>query len=720
VYEFQWDDDFDLDTSPLGDRASDVETGCSPNCFINTVTGGDTNPFNEAERIRFTIQSPLTDGTTYYYRVRAKKTIGGTYGAWSTVYSFTYVSDTDPSQWMQTLDDQFEDGVFSNTETFGSGGVRIVQATTTEALIAYGEGVVTTPRYQVWGGTTWGGELSAQDVGGVVQWLRLKAGTRRDEYIMGIHDGNNDVNVQIYNGTANTWGNLLEVTATANNTSRRAFDVTYESTSGDAIVVYCTGTDAAYRVWNGTSWVGPTTITTASTNNCEYIALASDPVSDEIIMVTRDTTTGTTDYEALVWSGSAWANSLPLGGMTDANNEGIAVEYEESGGDGMVIVSNGGGNNFLWASWLGTEWTTPTTKGIGDDFQWGVLKRDLGSDSLALCYIDTDDDIGYVRWDGESWQSGYQEIETTGNADTGRAVSCEYEVTSGRDGYLMMPYSDDTNARFRAWQITSTTTEASISTITDSWEVGTTRTGEGKILAYFHDDTNTQYDFSYWNGTIWSAIQTLEGSPSVTADPRRQPVGIVSKIFQPAEGTVTSPIIDFDSVPSRPTWGEVTWSATEPLGTSVEIQVLYATSSVCNVLVPDGALTGNSGGFTAADMPINISGLSTSTYNNLCLKATLISDGASVPTLDDWTVSWERQPYLVQTAFRWYANRNNENPISCRMKLSHRPIRQGLGMCCVCVCWLEAITQPWPLMFKPSGCNTQRVRLVLLRPHGLM
>ncbi|MEY2664987.1 MAG: hypothetical protein RLZZ480_92 [Candidatus Parcubacteria bacterium] len=663
IYEFAWDDDSDVGTSPLGDRTSDVETGCSPNCFSNTVSGGDTSPFNEAERIRFTMQSSLTDGTTYYYRVRAKKSTGSTWGDWSQTYSFTYVSETDPSQWMQTEDAQFSKGVFSNTETFGSNSVRIVVATTTEAIVAYGEGVVTTPRYQVWGGTSWGGELSAQDVGGVVQWLRLKAGTKRDEYIMGTHDGNNDVNVQIYNGTANTWGNLVEVTAAANNTNRRAFDVAYESTSGDAMIVYCSGTNAAYRLWNGTSWAtSSVTITTASTNNCEYIALASDPTSDEIIMVTRDTAAGTTDYEALVWDGSTWANSLSLGSMTDTNNEGIAVEYEESGGDGMVIVSNGATNGFLWASWLGTEWTTPTPKTLGDDFQWGVLKRDQGSDSMALCYIDTDADIGYVRWSGESWQSGYQELETTGNADTGRAVSCEFEVTSGRDGYIMVPYSDDTNARWRAWQTTSTTTEASISTIQDSWEIGTTRTGDGKILAYFHDDVNTQYDFSYWNGTIWSTIQTLEGTVSVNADPRLQPIGIVSKIFEPTSGTFTSPIVDFDSVPNRPTWGEVTWTATEPAGTDVTIQVLYATSSVCNVPVPNGTLPGNSAGFTAADMPVNISGLSTSTYNNLCLKATLTSEGASAPTLDDWNISWERQPYLVQTAFRWYANRNNENP----------------------------------------------------------
>ncbi|MBP6881035.1 MAG: DUF2341 domain-containing protein [Candidatus Pacebacteria bacterium] len=661
LYQFQWDDDADLDVSPLGDRSSDNETGCSPNCFINTVSGGDNSPFNDNERIRFTIQSALTNEITYFWRVRAKKSTGDTWSAWSDVRSLTYVVDTEPSQWLQNADEQFEQNTLFDAETTGFGGVKITQSVPTEALVVYGEGVGTTPRYRIWNGSAWGSEQSAQDVGGVIQWVRTKAATTRDEYVLGIHDGNNDVNVQVYDGVADTWGDLLEVTATANDTTRRAFDVSYETLSGDALVVYCSGTNAAYRVWNGTSWVGPTTITTASANNCNYIALASDPVSDEIIMVTRDTAGGSPDYEALVWNGSSWGNSTTLGDMNDTNNEGIAVEYEESGNQAIVAVSNAGGNNFLWTSWNGTEWSSSLTQGLGDNYQWGTLKADVGSDNMALCYIDTDDDIGIVRWNGESWATN-QEFETTGNADTGRAVSCEFETTTGRDGYIMIPYSDDTNARYRSWNGTALSAESSVSTITDSWEVGTVRTGDGNILAYFHDDTNTQYDFSYWNGTAWSAAQTLETSTSVTAAPFRQPIGMSAQVFVPSEGVVTTAPISFSLVPNRPTWGELTWNTTEPNGTEVKIQVLYATTSSCNVLIPDAALSGNSTGFTLTDAPLNLSGLSTSTYSSICLRATLSSTNASTPTLDDWTVSWERQPYLVQSNYRWYVNVNGENP----------------------------------------------------------
>ena len=149
----------------------------------------------------------------------------------------------------------------------------------------------------------------------------------------------------------------------------------------------------------------------------------------------------------------------------------------------------------MWTTWNGTEWSTAATQAVGNDFQWATLEADQGSDNMALCYTDTDADNGLVRWNGESWAAA-QEIETTANADTGRAVSCEFETTAGRDGYIMMPYSDTTNARYRFWNGTTFSTEASVSTILDSWEVGSVRAADGKILTVWHDDdTNTQYDF---------------------------------------------------------------------------------------------------------------------------------------------------------------------------------------------------------------------------------
>lgn len=650
TYQFEWDDDGDLDDTPLGSRTSDDESGCAPNCFTNTVSGGDTSPFNDNERIQFDPQTTFTSGVTYYWRVRAKETVGNVWGTWSAVQSFTYQSGLDPSKWFQTEGYQFESDTLTDVATT-TGGVELSVPDPVAALVVYGEGVVQTPRYQIWNGSSWGGENSAQNVGGTIEWIRTKAGTTRNEYILGTQDALSDVNVQIYNAASSTWGNLLEVTASVSDITRRGFDVAYETISGDALVVYCDGdSDPSSRVWNGSSWTLMGTPTTTSANNCNYISLASDPTSDEIILVTRDTGSA---YEVFVWDGSSWGNNSTLGSMTDTNHEGIAVQYEESGDQAMVVTSNGNTNGFAWATWSGGSWNAGT-QALGDDFEWGVLKRDAGTDNMALCYIDNDSDIGIVRWNGLSWQT-HQELELLGNSLDGSAVSCEFETTLGRDGYLMVPYSDDTGARYQVWDGSSFGGgEASISTIQDSWEVGSVRTGDSKILSFFHDDTNTQYDFSYWNGTSWSAIQTLEGTPSVTATPFKQPIALTAQIFQEAEGTVVTPFVDFESVPNQPSWGEISWLTTEPTGTDVLLQVAYGTT--CASLVPDVDLAGNSSGFAVTASPLDISSLSKTTYDRLCLKATLSSTNENIPSLNEWTLSWVREAYLVQTDFIWYVN----------------------------------------------------------------
>ena len=655
IYQFQWATTSTF-ASTVGNRTSDVETGCSPNCFQNTVTGGNTSPFNETENIKFTIQTALTDGTTYYWRVRAKKSTGSTYGSWSTAQSFTYVSGTSPSQWMQTADGQFSSDTFSSAEVYGADKVRILQSVPSEVMVVYGEAAATTPKYRIWNGTTLGSQGNMVDVGSVPQWVKTAAGTTRNEYAAGTEDVAAAVNVQIYNGGTGTWGNKQTAITAVPSAARRGFDIAYETKSGNLMVAYCNGTDAAYRTWNGTTWSGQTTITTVSANSCNYVALTSNPASNEIIMVTRDTGA---QYEAQVWSGSSWGNSRTLGSMSlSANIEGAAAQYANSGNAGMVVVSNNTNNNFLWTTWNGTEWSTPTTVALFNDFEWGDLKRDTTTDNMTLCYIDRSTHVGIVRWDGSAW-SAYTELDTVGNSASGKAPSCSYETSGARAGYVMIPYSDTTAGNYRFWNGSTLSTKTAINTNTHGyWESKTVRAGDGKLLSLFHDDVSTQYDFTYWNGTSWAGVSNIETNSSVTATPFLSPLDMTAKVYQPSSGTVISPPINFTSVSGQKTWGEVAFNTTEPSGTSLKVQVMYATSTYCNIPVPNAALAGNSVGFAATTSPINISGVSTTTYNKLCLKASLASTNASTPTLDDWSLLWVRQPYLVQSQYRWYANTN--------------------------------------------------------------
>lgn len=71
----------------LLDKVSGTDSG-----FANTVTGGDTDPFNAGEKVSFTVQAgdELTDGVTYFWRARVIDPGGSnTYSSWSETRSFS-------------------------------------------------------------------------------------------------------------------------------------------------------------------------------------------------------------------------------------------------------------------------------------------------------------------------------------------------------------------------------------------------------------------------------------------------------------------------------------------------------------------------------------------------------------------------------------------------------------------------------------------------------
>ena len=85
-------------------------------------------------------------------------------------------------------------------------------------------------------------------------------------------------------------------------------------------------------------------------------------------------------------------------------------------------------------------------------------------------------------------------------------------------------------------------------------------------------------------------------------------------------------------------WDELSWTDYEPLNTDLSYQVYYASGSKW-YLIPDTDLTGNSIGFDSP--PVDLSGLNTTTYSSLKLKANFsTNDPATTSFLYDWQLSW--------------------------------------------------------------------------------
>lgn len=86
-------------------------------------------------------------------------------------------------------------------------------------------------------------------------------------------------------------------------------------------------------------------------------------------------------------------------------------------------------------------------------------------------------------------------------------------------------------------------------------------------------------------------------------------------------------------------WHEASFTPSTPSGTSARVKVVDATGTP----IPDAALSGNSSGFTSS--PINLSGVSTTTYPSLALRADLSTSATSTtPSIADWSLAYTRGP----------------------------------------------------------------------------
>ncbi len=130
------------------------------------------------------------------------------------------------------------------------------------------------------------------------------------------------------------------------------------------------------------------------------------------------------------------------------------------------------------------------------------------------------------------------------------------------------------------------------------------------------------------DGSPWSQYRTWHAYESGT--------GTELVINESEDGIILSSLVDYSSLIDANGWGEIQWNDDETDG-DIKYKVFYDDDAKGTVtIIPDAALPGNSAGFD--NSPINISGLNTTTYSKLYLKA-FLTNGAASPELFDWKIT---------------------------------------------------------------------------------
>ena len=387
----------------------------------------------------------------------------------------------------------------------------------TAGMIAYGEGVAAAPKYRIWNGTGWESEYSASEVGGVTNMVVLRSARTRDEKILGVLDKSGHINVQVWNGSA--WGSVLEVTTVVADYNCRGFDIAYEDSSGDALIVYQNNTDdPLYRVWNGTGWSDAATLDLPTAGIPVWIRMASKPGADEIIVMTLDKGSNVT---AAVWDGSAWDNSTSLEGAAESSTEnGIAIAYESTNDDAMVAWSDGaeksGGPQYRF--WNGSAWgaeaTAPET---GGESLFIELGSDPLSDKIVMGAMDSGNDVNVNVWDGTAW--GTNEEVTTGAEFSGlKPADVGFESTSGE---ALAAYSENGIhiLRYRTWSAGTWSDELLGPDFGNDLQTGDIKTDPNSddiMLAVVTEEDPNYLRTAKWNGSAWGTVDILETGVSST------------------------------------------------------------------------------------------------------------------------------------------------------------------------------------------------------------
>lgn len=262
--------------------------------------------------------------------------------------------------------------------------------------------------------------------------------------LAGYYDVTGTLTIMCFNGTSwsQEWAG-----ASGGVGNRHRFDIAFEKTTGDAMVVFSKGQhnlgQLGYRTKVGgtacgTGWASEVLLAPLRTSNdIMYVKLAQDRRAGSNLLALTWVDTSD-DISAKIWSGTAWGNEPAS--VSDNNVEIVSashdiedmdIEYESLSGDLMLIWANANGNNGVngvryrtctggTATCVWGAVTTPPT--FADDATSLDISPNQNTDEMVFASIGKsggDLQLGY--WNGTGWIN-------TANVDT----SCTVPYTASK------------------------------------------------------------------------------------------------------------------------------------------------------------------------------------------------------------------------------------------------------------------------------------------------
>ncbi len=374
-----------------------------------------------------------------------------TIGATTTINSGSYfLTEATSSQYTLTFSGGcFTDGsitllsgdsktcMLTNEEVITAGGGG--GSTSLSGLMIYGDGT-NVPKFRIYNvsNDTFGAETGTFTATIGPTWI-IKTSPISHYALAGYYDSTGSLIVMCFNGTV--WTQEF-IAASGGVGNRHRNDISFEKTTGDAMVIYSKGThnpgQLGYRTKSGSTgcgsanWSGETLLDPLRTSaDIMYVKLAQDRrVGSDILAATWVDTSD--DISVKIWNGTAWVNEPSL--VTDNNLERVSsshdienmdIEFESLSGDLMLVWANATGangtNGVRYRTCTGgialCTWGAVTTPPsfLDDATSLDIAANPISNEIVFASIGNAGGDLQLGYWNGSAWTN-------TANADTSCTV----------------------------------------------------------------------------------------------------------------------------------------------------------------------------------------------------------------------------------------------------------------------------------------------------------
>ncbi|MFQ6049792.1 MAG: hypothetical protein ACE5J0_02005, partial [Candidatus Paceibacterales bacterium] len=353
-------------------------------------------------------------------------------------------------------------------------GVKKVQAAPAagDGHVIYGDKQTNLTLYnRSFSGTTFGSE-GTLSLGGYVGWADLEASPYdADRLLRGVLEQTTfDVKTSIFDYSTGNWTEIATVTTDTGYGLRMLFDIEFEQSTGDALIVYGDNVagEVKYRTMasSANDWGTEQTLSFGGGSGGvpRTVRAVRDPDTDDIMVAWED---ANFDIFSALWDGSSFGsvtthetNSINAAGVKDSPVFDLAWEGGTSTSEGMITWLNNSGtvryNTFTSGSWdtagdvTGLSFTAGNKGGLViTSIRWSgehskiAVMGGTGNDKIIKANI----------WSGSGW--GTAEQLTTKQMDIGKAnpAAAVWQKTSGDLFVTYLVKRNEIGVRLRIYDV---------------------------------------------------------------------------------------------------------------------------------------------------------------------------------------------------------------------------------------------------------------------------